>query len=73
MGSNPYNCALKTQDSNSQNGSSFGSVKVHSLTLFCTLESMRCDSQASLLARNLASPCLGHEPKARVTTLKHPK
>jgi hypothetical protein len=30
--------------------------------------SMRCDSRASLLARTLASPCLGHEPKARVVT-----
>ncbi len=29
---------------------------------------MRCDSRASLLARNLASPCFGREPKARVTT-----
>ncbi len=41
-------------------------MRVHSLTLFCTLGSMRCDSQASLLARNLASPCFGREPKARV-------
>jgi hypothetical protein len=31
------------QDSNSQNGSSLGSVKVYSLTLSCTLKSMRCD------------------------------
>jgi len=30
---------------------------------------MRCDSRASLLARNLASPYLGCEPKARVATL----
>jgi hypothetical protein len=29
---------------------------------------MRCDSQASLLACNLASPCLGHELKAKVVT-----
>jgi hypothetical protein len=29
---------------------------------------MRCDSQASLLAHNFASPCLGHEPKAKVAT-----
>jgi hypothetical protein len=29
---------------------------------------MRCDSWASLLAYNLASPYLGHEPKARVAT-----
>jgi hypothetical protein len=29
---------------------------------------MQHDSRTSLLARNLASPCLGHEPKARVAT-----
>jgi len=29
---------------------------------------MRCDPQASLLARNLASPCLSHEPKVKVAT-----
>jgi hypothetical protein len=55
-------------DSNSQSGSFLGSVRVHSLTLFCTLRSTKCDSQASLLARTLASPCLGRKPKARVTT-----
>ncbi len=49
-------------------GSSLGSVRVHSLTLSYTLRSMRCDSRASLLARTLASPCLSHKPKARVTT-----
>jgi len=31
---------------------------------------MRHDSWASLLAYNLATPCLGHEPKVRVATLK---
>ncbi len=56
------------QDSNSQSGSSLGSVKVHSFTLSYILGSMKCDSRASLLARTLASPCLGCEPKARVTT-----
>jgi hypothetical protein len=30
---------------------------------------MRCDSRASLLAHNLASPCLGREPKARIVTI----
>ncbi len=30
---------------------------------------MRCDSQAFLLARTFASPDLGREPKARVTTM----
>jgi hypothetical protein len=29
---------------------------------------MKCDSQASLSARNLANPYLGCEPKARVVT-----
>jgi hypothetical protein len=53
-------------DSNSQHGSSLGSVRVRSLTLFPTPESMQCDSQGSLLTCNLASPCLDREPKARV-------
>jgi len=54
--------------SNSQSGSSFGSVEVHSLTLSHTPKNMECDSWASLLACTFASPCLGHEPKARVAT-----
>jgi hypothetical protein len=57
------------RDSNSQSGSSLGSVRVHSFKLSYVLGSMRCDSWASLLARTFASPCLGHEPKARVATL----
>jgi hypothetical protein len=73
MGFDPWNHLLKIRDSigtlNSQNGSSFGSVRVHSLTLFCTLGSMKCDSRASFLACNLANPCLGREPKARVATM----
>jgi len=54
-------------------------VRVHSLTLSCTPGSIRFSSWASLLSRTLASPCLGHEPKARVTrrelssTHVHPK
>jgi len=55
-------------DSNSQNGSSLRSVKVHSLTLSYTPRSIWRDSQVSLLACNLASPCFGCEPKARVAT-----
>jgi hypothetical protein len=43
---------------------------VHSLTFFCTLGSMTCDSHASFLARTLASLCLGREPKAKVVTHK---
>jgi len=56
------------QDSNSHSGSSFGSVRVHSLTLSYTLGNMRCDSWVSFLARTFASPCLGRKPKARVAT-----
>jgi len=57
------------QDSNSQNGNSLGSVRVHSLTLSYTPGNMRSDSRASLLARTLASPYLGHKPKAKVATI----
>jgi hypothetical protein len=34
-----------------------------------TLGSMKCDRRASLLARTLASPWLGCEPKAKVAML----
>ncbi len=37
---------------------------------FCTFESMWNDSQVSLLARNLATPCLGREPKVKVATFQ---
>jgi len=46
----------------------FSKCEVHSLTLSHTLGNMKCDSQASLLAHTFASPCLGREPKGRVTT-----
>jgi hypothetical protein len=55
-------------DSNSQNGSSLVSMRVHALTLFCTHGSTRCDSRASFLACNLTNLCFGCEPKARVMT-----
>ncbi len=35
----------------------------------CTPRSMWCDSRASLLARNLTSPCFARKLKARVTTI----
>jgi hypothetical protein len=64
MGFDPYNRSLKIsrvhREFNSQNGNSLGNVSVHSHTL--------PHSQASLLARALASPCLGRKPKARVAT-----
>jgi hypothetical protein len=56
------------RDFNSQNGSSFGSVGVHSLIFSHTPRSMICDFWASFLAHTLASLCLGHEPKAKVVT-----
>jgi hypothetical protein len=73
MGFDPCNCALKIWksiwDSNSEHGSSFGSVRVHSLTLFWhTRKHVMCDSQVFLFPCNLLTPCLGHEPKARVAT-----
>ncbi len=61
------------QDSNSQSGSSLGSVKVHSLTLSYIPGSMKCDFWAPFLARTLANPCFGREPKVRVVTLTKKK
>jgi hypothetical protein len=46
------------RNSNFQSGSSFGSVRAHSLTLSCTPRSIKCDSQASYLARTVTSLAL---------------
>ncbi len=77
MGFDPYNGSLKNsgvhRESNSQSGSSFGSVRVHSLTLSYILGSIRCASQASLLSCTFVSPCLGREPNARVVTFSPTK
>jgi len=64
-----YNMPLKVRDSNSQSGSSLGSVGVHSLTLSYTPESMKCNSWASLLACTFTSPYLNCEPKAKIMTV----
>jgi len=60
LGFDPCNCFLKMWESigplNSQNGSSLESVRVHSSLM------------GFFLAHNLASFCLGREPKARVVT-----
>jgi len=54
------------------NGSPFGSVQVHSLTLSYIPRSMKCDSPASLLAHTSVSLYFGREPKVRVMTrLEH--
>ncbi len=65
----PFEDSKVHQDFTFQNGSSFGSVGVHSLTFSYTPRSMKCDSQASFLAHTFASPCFGHEPKVRVVTM----
>jgi hypothetical protein len=72
IGFNPNNYALKIQesiwDSNSQHGSSLGSVRVHSLTLFALSGACDVTPGSSSSPATLQPPHLGHEPKARVTT-----
>jgi hypothetical protein len=76
MGFDPCNRALKIRESiwdpNFHNGSSLGSVKVHSFTFFALFALLgACDvtpGPSSWLA-TLQPPCLGREPKARVATL----
>jgi hypothetical protein len=53
MNFGPCNCPLKIWES---------------FTLSYLLGSMKCDSLASLLTHTIASPYLGHEPKARIVT-----
>jgi hypothetical protein len=65
----PYNCRLKILESIRipipKMGVHLG-VWGFIPSLSYILESMKCDSRASLLARTFASPCLGHKPKAGV-------
>ncbi len=81
MSFDPYNCALKIQesiwDSNSHNGTSLGSVRVHSLTLFalpwtCDVTPKPPSWPTTLQALSLiVSPRLGlrEEGRARVCGL----
>jgi len=57
------------RDSISQSGSCLRSVRVHSLTLSYTPESMWCDSRASSWPTSLQPLCFDHKPKARVATI----
>ncbi len=72
MGFDPYNCALKIWesfwDSNSQHGSSLGSVRVHALTLFALLGACEVSPMSPSWPATLQPPYLGREPKARVAT-----
>jgi hypothetical protein len=75
MGFDPCNRSLKIWESigtpTPKMGFHLGVWRFNSLILpyFQPSGSMKCDSQASLLACVFASPCLGHEPKARVVTI----
>ncbi len=75
MGFNPSNCALKIResfwDSNSQHGSSLGSVRVHALTLFALPGACEVTPGSPSWLVTLQPLCLGREPKARVATFNH--
>jgi hypothetical protein len=72
MGFDPYNRALKIRESfwdfNSQHGSSFGSVRVHALTLFALPKTCEVTPGSPSWPTTLQPPYLGHELKARVVT-----
>jgi hypothetical protein len=72
MSFDPCNRALKIRksfwDSNSQHGSSLGSVRVHSLTLFALPGACEVTPGSPSWSTTLQPPCLGREPKARVAT-----
>jgi hypothetical protein len=75
VGFDPYNRSLKIWESivtpTPKKGVHLGVWRFNSHTFEYSQppRSMKCDSLASLLARTFVSPCLGHEPKARVPTL----
>jgi hypothetical protein len=73
MSFDPYNNALKIQEymweSNSQHGSSLGSVRVHSLTLFALPGACEMTLGCPFWLATFQPPCLGREPKVRVATL----
>ncbi len=64
--SDPYNRPLKIQESIKTLTPKVG---VHSFTFSYILESMKCDSRASLLACTFVNLCFSHKPKARVATI----
>jgi hypothetical protein len=72
MSFDPCNHALKIWesiwDSNSQHGSSLGSVKVHSLTLFALPGTCEMTPESPFWPTTLQPPCLSHEPEAKVVT-----
>ncbi len=67
--SHPFKNSRIHRESNFQSGSSFGSVKIHSLTLSYNPGSMKCEFRASFLACTFVSLCFDCKPKDKVTTL----
>ncbi len=61
---NPLRVQLPKWELTWEGGGSFLHTLPHS-------QEHECDFQASLLACTFASPCLGHEPKIKVTALEH--
>jgi len=57
------------RDSNSQSGSPFGSVWVHSFKFSYNPGSMKCDFRVSFSVRTFGSPCFDREPRVKVATL----
>jgi hypothetical protein len=72
MGFGLCNCVLKIQksiwDSNSHNGSSLGSVRIHYLTLLVVPGACEVTLGPSSWPATLQPPCFRREPKARVMT-----
>ncbi len=64
----PLQSPSKKRDSNSQSGSSLGSVGGSFLHTLLHSQKHEMWFPGSLLGRTFVSPCLGHEPKARVAT-----
>jgi hypothetical protein len=71
INSDPCNFSLKIWESNSQSENPVGNVWVHSFTPSYTPRNMKCDFSTSLLACIFASPCLGCEPKVKVTKISN--
>jgi hypothetical protein len=73
MGFDPCNRSLKIWesiwDSNSHNGNSLGSVRVHSLTLLALLGACEVTLELPSWLATLQPPCFGHEPKVRIATI----
>ncbi len=77
MGFDPYNHSLKIQESiwnsNSQHGSSFGSLRVHSFTIFALLETCDVTPRSFFWLTTLQPLTLVASPRLGLRHLKHAK